>query len=275
VSAFERVTLRNGERALRERATGEIMHPSVGPWAEAKRLYVEQSRLETRLAATGTAPVRVYDVGLGGAANAVAALDCARGLGERRRRPLELVSFEQTVEPLELALADPEGFPFLVPWRAAIAALLSEGSWSDAGASWKLVRGDLLETLARAPSPAELVYFDPFSPKANPALWTVEALGALRGRLSEDPAAELFTYSAATPTRVSLLLAGFFVGAGVSVATKAETTVAATQRTALAEPLGQRWLERWSRSSHRAPHGRSLSDEVERAVRSHPQFTRT
>ena len=35
MSEFEVVTLRNGARALREKSSGEIMHPAVGPWAEA------------------------------------------------------------------------------------------------------------------------------------------------------------------------------------------------------------------------------------------------
>ena len=48
------------------------------------------------------------------------------------------------------------------------------------------------------------------------------------------------TYSAATPTRVTLLLAGFYVGSGVSTGMKGETTVAATRRVALGSLLGER-----------------------------------
>ena len=80
------------------------------------------------------------------------------------------------------------------------------------------------------------------------------------------------TYSAATPTRVTLLLAGFYVGAGSSTGTKGETTVAATQLQALESPLGARWLERWRRSSSRAPHGAPLTPEVETRLLAHPQW---
>ncbi len=51
-------------------------------------------------------PLRVWDVGLGAGTNAVAALTCARELGERQRRELEVLSFEIDLAPLRLALAD-------------------------------------------------------------------------------------------------------------------------------------------------------------------------
>ena len=82
----------------------------------------------------------------------------------------------------------------------------------------------------------------------------------------------MFTYSAATPTRVSLLLGGFYVGTGIATGMKKETTVAATERGLLEQPLDARWLARWERSAAQAPHGLSLSEEIARAVREHRQF---
>jgi hypothetical protein len=71
---------------------------------------------------------------------------------------------------------------------------------------------------------------------------------------------------------VSLLLAGFFVGKGASTGTKGETTVAATKLEYLESPLGERWLERWRRSSARGPHGGELTAELEHTVSAHRQF---
>ncbi|MFY0578149.1 MnmC family methyltransferase [Cystobacter fuscus] len=105
-------------------------------------------------------------------------------------------------------------------------------------------------------------------------MWTEEVLARVRAGCREDgEGALLMTYSAATPTRVTLLLAGFYVGAGVSTGTKGETTVAATRRAALDSPLGERWLERWRRSSSRAPHGQPLTPEAEARVLAHPQWS--
>jgi tRNA U34 5-methylaminomethyl-2-thiouridine-forming methyltransferase MnmC len=269
---FELVTLRNGSRAVRHLGHGEVMHPSVGPWQEALRLYVEQPRLAERLRQPGP-PLVILDVGLGAATNAVAALSCARALGAERRRPLEVVSLEVDLAPLRLALADAAGFPFLQPFHEAAQALMRDGLWEEEGLRWRLHLGNAVHHLEAALPPAELVLFDPFSPASNPEMWTEAVLSRVRARCREDgEGALLMTYSAATPTRVTLLLAGFYVGAGVSTGTKGETTVAATRLEALEAPLGERWLERWRRSSSRAPHGAPLTPEVEERLLAHPQW---
>ncbi|WIG98090.1 MnmC family methyltransferase [Myxococcus sp. SDU36] len=269
---FELITLRNGARAVRHLGHGEVMHPSVGPWQEALRLYVEQARLADRLRQPGP-PLVIHDVGLGAATNAVAALTCARSLGAEQRRLLEVVSFEVDLAPLRLALADAAGFPFLQPFRDAAKTLMRDGVWEAEGLRWRLLLGDAVPHLDGALPVADLVYFDPFSPASNPDMWTEAVLARVRRHCREDGEGTLLlTYSAATPTRVTLLLAGFFVGAGVSTGTKGETTVGATRRESLEAPLGERWLARWTRSSSRAPHGGQLTPDLEARVLAHPQW---
>ncbi|MCA3016515.1 MAG: tRNA guanosine(34) transglycosylase Tgt [Myxococcaceae bacterium] len=268
--AFEVVKTRGGAHAVRQTAHGEVMHP-VGPWEEANRLYVEQTKLAQRLSVFREEPLRVLDVGLGAGANAVAALARAQALGPERRRELEVISLEADLAALELALSAPEAFPFLVPFRTAAEALLGHGHWDGPGLHWRVLVGDARETIEGVPGWCDLVFFDPFSPEANPALWTVDFLRAVRGH-TNDEGGLLVTYSSATPTRVSFLLAGFFVGQGVSTGTRTETTNAATQLANLDQPLGERWLTRWRRSSARGAHGEAFSPEVERQVLEHPQF---
>ena len=53
--------------------------------------------------------------------------------------------------------------------------------------------------------------------------------------------------------RVTLLLAGFFVGRGAATGLKEETTVAANTLALLDEPLDHRWLERAQRSESAEP----------------------
>lgn len=253
---FELVTLRNGHRAVRHKGHGEVMHPSVGPWAEANALYVDQARVGDRIC--------IFDVGLGAAANAVAALTKWKSL------PLEIHSFEVDLQPLRLAVEDAEGFPFLMPFRAQLVALLERGEVRDDRLSWKLHLGDALALIPRVEAKATLIFHDPFSPESNPTMWTPEAFELLRARCAED--CQLFTYSASTRTRVSMLLGGFFVGIGDPIGTKQETTAAATKPELLERPLGRDWLSRWERSTARAPWGAELTPQMEQALRSHPQF---
>ncbi|MES1176150.1 MAG: MnmC family methyltransferase [Myxococcales bacterium] len=269
---FELVTLRNGARAVRHLGHGEVMHPSVGPWQEAVALYAEQSRLVQKLTQDGP-PLCVWDVGLGAGTNAVAALTAAASLGAAQRRRLCIVSFEIDLSPLRLALGDGEGFPFLRPFAEAARTLATAQRFQNGLVDWELHLGDAAALWREAARPPDLIYFDPFSPVSNPDLWTPQAFAQLFGRAREAVAGcSLFTYSAATPTRVSLLLGGFCVGTGQATGMKTETTVAATELALLDKPLDRRWLERWERSSSKAPHGQPLSPEIERAVRGHAQF---
>ena len=76
--------------------------------------------------------------------------------------------------------------------------------------------------------------------------------------------------------RVTLLLAGFFVGYGRNTGAKNDTTVAAARLEELERPLDQRWLERLSRSHKKTPFGWDESREAEtlELVLAHSQFRR-
>ena len=53
--------------------------------------------------------------------------------------------------------------------------------------------------------------------------------------------------------RVSLLLAGFFVGAGHATGEKEETTIAANTLDLISEPLDKKWLQRAHNSTSAEP----------------------
>jgi hypothetical protein len=168
------------------------------------------------------------------------------------------------------AADDAEGFPFLTPWHGAISSILKEGRWAGDHAQWTLLRGDAVQRIHEAKAPFDLVFHDPFSAEHNGPLWSLAFFTALKRLCAPD--AMLATYSAATPVRVALLLAGFYVGSGLPTGTRGETTVAAITKERLAQPLGKRWLERWQRSSRRAPHGAETPADLEARINAHPQF---
>ncbi len=267
---FELVTTKNGTRAVRHVGHGEIMHP-VGPWTEANALYVEQLRIKERLQEENAEPLRILDVGLGAGTNALAVLTCAKNLGDLRKRALEIVSLENDLDAFALAMSDPEGFPFLTPFQDACRQLLEEHQWESGSMSWRLFADDARQSVEALDGTFDLVLFDPFSPEKNGGLWTGDFLKAIRSRTWRQDGM-LATYSAATPTRVALLLSGFFVGHGVATGSKSETTIAASHIDQLAAPLSTRWLERWHRSSARGSHDEAFSIELQRRVMAHPQF---
>jgi queuine tRNA-ribosyltransferase len=240
---------------LREKETGNLMHSRIGPWVEANRVYVDQSELGRR---QSSGRVVIYDVGLGIAANALAAIETGA--------ELEIVSFERYPEALNQALqAPPEAFPFLAAHLEKLSPLLRDGSWSsgDGRVRWRLVSGDFREIDISALPPADLVYFDFYAPAVCPELWTQEVFAKVRGAMKERDSL-LITYAANKTIRSAMLLAGFFVGEGVGTSMKGSTTMATRDLSALHRPLDRTWLESLERSSKALPLAQ---------LREHPQFS--
>jgi queuine tRNA-ribosyltransferase len=247
-----------GFASIRQISSGEIMHSRTDPMEEARKLYVEQSHLAERLrpGPETNEELVVWDVGLGAAANAMAAIECYEKIPAAR--PLRIISFENDLDSLRLALRQTQDFPYL---RVdAVQAILAGSSWQPqnvAGLSWLLWPGDFLEEMNRAPAP-DLVFYDMFSTKTSAHLWTA---GTFR-RLFEacgGRAAELFTYTCSTANRAALLAAGFYVARGRNAGEKVETTIALTPaalQSMPAEPrdlLGAGWLGKWHRSAAKFP----------------------
>jgi queuine tRNA-ribosyltransferase len=252
-TSFEVIETRGGVRAMRDRRTGEVMHPLSGPIEEARSLYLLPSRLEARLGDDDPGPLVLLDVGLGAGSNASAAwaLSEARSTGTRR---LHIVSFDRTLAALELALAHENraAFGFAGTTLAACSRLLDQRNVDGVRTAWRATLGELPSTLLAEPAAsADVVYWDPFSPRANPELWNVAAFTALRRACREG--ATVHTYSGATAVRSALLLAGFAVGFGDVLQAGRQATVAATRASDLADPLDGRWLDRLTRSSAPLP----------------------
>ena len=270
-SRHEVVRTRGGALAMRSLSDGEVMHPGVGPLVEAELLYVRQSRLAERLRSfkgvSGRDSLVVFDVGLGAGSNAIAArAESERAPVESAR--LELISFERDLGALKLALNEPAAFGLDGEMGVAARRLLETGAHETARTRWQLRHGELLTSLETESARADIVYWDPFSPRANPLLWTVAAFSAIRQCANSH--CTLFTYSASTATRVAMLLAGWAVGIGDAIGDKRQTTAAAVSTEDLSRPLDSSWLARLARADAPLP-ADAPSDFAARIARL-PQF---
>jgi hypothetical protein len=109
-------------------------------------------------------------------------------------------------------------------------------------------------------------------------MWTLPLFKNLFQLLDPQRPCALPTYSRSTILRVTLLLAGFFVGVGHATGEKEETTIAANDLSLIAEPLDLRWLDRAKRSHSAEPmmepiyHTMPLSAASLKKLSAHPQF---
>lgn len=274
-----------GFASIRQISSGEIMHSHTPPMVEAKALYVDQSDLAGRLrlpegkSPDDVAPLVIWDIGLGAAANAMAAIQCYEAEAAKGPvRRLRVISFENDLDSLKLALTHKNRFEYLR--HSGPDAVLARGEWQSRqfdGLSWELHVGDFWQTAAQASAKPDLLFFDFFSHKTDTACWTLAQFQKLLALCDPAKPAELFTYSASTAVRVALLHAGFHVAIGTGTGVKKETIVALTP--GYAQPcryalLGKEWLDKWRRSSAKFPEGLSAAEQsaLEQKIEGHPQF---
>jgi len=297
---YQLVQLTNGTHSLHSLAYGETFHPVIGPVAEAEALYVNQLRLRERLK-SHIGEFVIWDVGLGAAANALTVLRATQDL----TCPIRLISFDCTIEPLAFALQHASALGYFGGYETQTRALLDQHAVHFTNGAhevnWQFHLGDFPAWLAakaerRPPTrrdsgdrsqragaeigtpPPHAILFDAFSPAKNPTMWTLPLFTNLFQRLDPQRPCALPTYSRSTIMRVTLLLAGFFVGVGHATGEKEETTIAANTLALLTEPLDHRWLDRARRSHSAEPMVESvyritpLTAESWEKLQAHPQF---
>jgi hypothetical protein len=253
------------------------MHSAIGPTQEAQQIYIKPSGLAERLTQTG-APVILWDVGMGIAGNAAAVFELSG------KRSIEVHSFENECVGIKTALEDIDRFPHLKPIESQVHSLLKDRHALVGKHSWRLYPGDFRQLLTTAP-PADLIFFDFYSPRVCGSLWSVPVMQAIRNHC---PRSTLVTYSAATPIRLALFLAGWCVGrsaAGSPVtALKNESTIAvasARDLHQLVAPFGKEWLNKFRSSSQSRPYPAESTDawsqatfeELEAQLLRHPQLS--
>ena len=276
-----------GFGSIRQISSGETMHAHTSPIEEAWALYVEQSQLRERVRLSGDsnpreeAPLVIWDVGLGAAANAIAAIQCYQEEADRGVvRDLHVVSFENDLDSLRLACRNIKHFPYLR--HGGPGGLLERGEWHSKkypGLHWHLVQGDFWQTLGEAPHLPDLIFFDMFSTRTDAASWDVDAFKRLFAVCGARDV-ELFTYTASTGSRVAMLSAGFYVARGCATDVKVESTIALTAASLKRGTagrhnlLGATFLKRWKKSHVQVPADLAAGDReaFEQAILDHPQF---
>jgi len=259
----------NGSATLIDAENGQAMHSRIGPALEACVVYAARAKIEEFLDGYSREHV-LYDIGMGTGANAVAALlRIAATYGARGA--LRIFSFESKPEGLRATLENLSIFPELIPWKTQLWSVLEKSACDfrvgHVTVEWRLLTGDFYARMADTPAP-DTLFFDFYSPKVVPELWSFECFTRVREKIGNRPA-RLFTYSAATPVRLHLLAAGFFVGQGAMTGVKTETTIAATRLELLEIPLAPLWLRKLTAS---ASISGSQFDAAKSRVLNHPQW---
>lgn len=140
-------------------------------------------------------PFRILELGFGLGTNFL-------HLASKKETSLELVSVERDLAGARFYL-EQEANP-------ALAEILANGHFKAGGYLARIEEGDFFHVLPALHARGErfhAVYFDPFSPKANPEAWTTELFSLAYALL--EPEGRLVTYSVSRVAKDGAAAAGF------------------------------------------------------------------
>lgn len=195
---------------------GEAFHSDKGAKSEAFEKFAQVTDL-VALAKTGT--VRILDVCYGLGYNSAAALETIWQVNPDCHIELYALELDPTV-PIAATAPD-----LLESWtldvQAVLIALAQEFHFDSRSGrlrqqhnlTAKLLIGDArntIQTLIHSGFQADAIFFDPFSPRKCPQLWTVEFFQLVTTCLA--PSGKLATYSRSAAVRSALLEVGLVIG---------------------------------------------------------------
>lgn len=187
---------------------GETFHSTQGAKAEAFQKFVAATRL---LELAQGDRLCLLDVCYGLGYNTAAALETIWAVNPRCHVTVRALEIDETVPQAAIAPA------LLAHWSPAVQpvlqALASDYSIQSPRLDARLLIGDArqtIQTLGGSGFQADAIFFDPFSPRRCPPLWTIEFFTQAARCLAEHGI--LATYSRSASVRSALQLAGLQIG---------------------------------------------------------------
>lgn len=223
----------------------ETYHSSSGALAEAFNKFCKPCLISEIAERVGS--ISILDVGFGLGYNILAALHTASEANPNCI--VKIVSLEKDILPNEqlgsLEIPDELKDNFEIVKKAA-----EDGCYRKGGIDITILEEDARETIQKVDGQFDAVFFDPFSVRKNPEMWTVEFFKEIARRMSDS--AILATYSSATPVRTGMIEAGLKIGPGPGDEMKRGGTVA-TKKGQI-DLFSSKELERLKRSPERIPY---------------------
>ncbi|NPA58573.1 MAG: hypothetical protein GXN94_04700 [Aquificae bacterium] len=258
---YEKIKTADGTETFFNEEFNEAYHSTkAGAYTESLHKFVLPSRID-RLAREKES-VNLLDVGFGLGYNVAVAVKVA--VENNPSAFLNVVSVEKDRSVFERIkkLSLPEK---LKPIYEQILSGGFEGNvYTARGENFRLqvVFGEGRQVLKNLKGRFDAVFYDPFSPKVNAEMWTVELFKVVKNLMEER--AVLSTYSASLGVRKGLVEAGFKIGLVEPVGRKSHSTVATLKGEI--PPLPEKERERLANSPYAVPYRDSPQLDMDRQV---------
>ncbi len=250
---------------------GEAFHSTQGAKTEA----IQKFAVATDLASRATlGHLRLLDICYGLGYNTAAALETIWAVNPDCEIEIYGLELDPTVPRAAIAPALIERWS--PPVQLVLQAIAQQHCYQAKALSATLLLGDARQTIQQLIAQgwqADAIFFDPFSPRRCPQLWTVEFFSHVARCLA--PTGKLATYSRAAAVRAAMQAAGFVIGTIPLVGTHlphewSQGTVAAFEAAAIAplSPMEQEHLHTRAAIPYRDP---TLADTAEVILARHQQ----
>ncbi|MBW4466467.1 MAG: hypothetical protein KME07_13665 [Pegethrix bostrychoides GSE-TBD4-15B] len=183
----------------------EAFHSRQGARSEAFTKFAEATDLPEQARAP---QLCLLDVCYGLGYNSAAALETIWAVNPDCR--VELYALELDASVPQAVVDSSLVNIWLPPTQEILQALATDSECHSQQLSAKLLVGDARQTIQQLSMQADAVFFDPFSPRRCPQLWTVEFFQQVRGRLA--PNGKLATYSRSASVRAAMQQVGLQIG---------------------------------------------------------------
>lgn len=231
----------------------------AGAYTESLEKFIKPSNLEKFL--NSKKNVDILDVGFGLGYNVATAINFAKRLNKKPN--LNIVSIEKDPKFLE-RIKDLE-YPDILREEKKFICNLKQRSLrigngilrcfsnQDNGITLTVLVEDgrkALDTLNKMGKRFDIVFYDPFSPKVNTEMWTIDIFRILYDLLTEEGI--FTTYSNAIPVKIGLLETGFKIGYIDPVGRKSPSLIAT--KNGDIKPLDKMEIEKIRNSKFAVPY---------------------
>ncbi|MDX1978061.1 MAG: MnmC family methyltransferase [Pseudanabaenaceae cyanobacterium bins.68] len=201
----------------------EHFHSNFGAKQEAEQKFI----LPALSPLPPSRPICLIDFCYGLGYNTAAALEYLAP-----ERQVCLIGLENNLEVPQTAVRDRLISIWQPPTQQILSQLAHHQTYQTEQHDLQLLIGDARQTIQQVPLAwADAIFFDPFSPKRCPQLWTIDLLSLVSDRLK--PQGYLVTYSCAAAVRSALHTLGLHFWATQPLGRKAPGTIASWQNDAI------------------------------------------
>lgn len=215
LSEMQKIMTPDGSVTFHNAEFDEAYHSKSGAKEEAIKKFVEPCHIK-ELAKKGH--ITILDVCFGLGYNTAAAIDAA--LQENPFCTIEVIGLEKDEQILQEILSLDDSFACYSLLKECIQ---NNYYYHKNNINIKIIIGDALETIKHVIGGVDAVFFDPFSPKKCPLLWSEELFCALYQRMKQG--SRLATYSCARIVRDNMKSAGFVVLDGPTLWRRGPSTI--------------------------------------------------